>query len=89
MTPEEFGVHLDAYFRKHRRLWDRRFFRGTVTSVSSGGVPPCTVTVVELGSDTTAVHTGISAIPGYTPAVGDDVECVWRDEATCYILWPL
>jgi hypothetical protein len=83
------GARIDEYMRRHPRLWDKRFFRATITATSTPSVGTL-CTVVEFGiSAVIATHTAMCANPGYTPAVGDDVECMWRDESTCYVLWPL
>ncbi len=90
MSADLVEARIDAYMRKHARLWSRRFFRATVTATGatiSGTGTLCTV--VDIADAGGASHSAMCATPSYTPAIGDDVECMWRDEETCYVLWAL
>ncbi|MDP9325704.1 MAG: hypothetical protein M3O87_04110 [Candidatus Dormibacteraeota bacterium] len=63
------------------------FFRGTVTSVVSAGAG-VNGYLVQVRRAETSAPDGIGylcAIPGYTPSVGDDVDCMWRDAQVGYV----
>ena len=82
-TTDEFEVKLARYLNAHPRLWDQRFFRAQVIQVTAWG-SGFLCSVQRTGSATPEVNQFLCM--SYTPAVGDDVECMWRDEQTGYVL---
>lgn len=73
---------------RYRRLIRGRFFRATVSSVS-GVAAPFLVGLIRNGESTPDGGSYACATPGYTPAVGHDVLCVWIDESNAVVLWKM
>lgn len=69
-------------------LIGNRFFQGTITAVTTNGVAYlCQIQRVgDTGADG---NDYLCVTPGYTPVVGDVVECEWRDLNVGYVLWPV
>ncbi|MHB8573535.1 MAG: hypothetical protein ACYDAY_11390 [Candidatus Dormibacteria bacterium] len=65
-----------------------RHFNGTVQSVT-GSAGNYTVIVKRTGASTNDPNPLMCMMPGYTPVVGDRVECMWRDEVRAYVLWKI
>lgn len=78
---------IDGYLS---RAYGRRmnpWFQGKVASVTSS-TTGVTVTITRTGESATD---GVSyqVAPGYTPTVGDVVDCQWRDNASAYVMFPV
>lgn len=82
------AAYLDRWMQAKGRLLDQRFFRATVTGVSVATQGPFLCTLAPATTPTMTLQ-ALAPNPGYTPLVGDDVECVWRDLNTAYVLWPV
>lgn len=83
----ELAEWLDVYLaRKYGRLLNR-FFRGTVHEVK-GVSGNYRVALIRLG-ETLPDGNLYQVAPTYsgTPMAGDKVECMWRDDATAYVLF--
>ncbi len=83
---DRFSLDVEHFVEQHRRLWDERFFRGSVVGVSRGNGDALLVTVRPVGVADTVQLSCVT--PRYVPEGGDDVECLWRDETTGWVLWP-
>lgn len=65
------------------------WFQGTILSVN-GSTSPYSVTLQRLGEPGgDGGEYVVAPNPGYVPQVGDNVECVWRDSYSAYVMWPL
>jgi hypothetical protein len=97
MDEAALAAYLDKYLStRYSRLLDNRFFRGKVVGANpvtvlipqatnyQGGY---TVSVLRPEAATPDADAHLCITPGYVPQVGDDVECVWRDAHTAYVLW--
>ena len=79
---------VDTYMtRKFGRLLGAQFFQGQVVSVAGTNFA-FTAGIIRSGE---TAHDGnaYAVNPLYLPAIGDTVECFWRDGHTGYVLWPL
>lgn len=64
------------------------WFQAQVMTVK-GSSPPFTVTLQRLGEPQPDGGEYVVAPTGYLPQPGDQVECIWRDSNTAYVMWPL
>jgi C1q domain len=92
LPQRELGAFIDAYMtRKYARLFQERFFQGTVQAVttSPGGGAPLLASIIRIGE--TAPDGNLYAVvtPGYYPLKGARVECFWRDQYVGYCLGPV
>jgi hypothetical protein len=86
-TEAEVAAYVQQFMKQYQWALER-FFRGTVTSVT-GSAGNYLVQIQRTNEAKPDGGTYLCAINGYTPTVGDKVECIWRDQITAYVLWKL
>jgi hypothetical protein len=89
LTPNGVLNLVEQWFAaKGKRAIDNQMFRGTVSAVRAGQGSAFLCDVIPVGA-TAPLRDLACCTPGYTPVVGDDVECMWRDNRIAYMLWPV
>jgi hypothetical protein len=84
----DLNASIEEYLqRRYDKLLNARFFRGVISSTTPG--TPRTGKII-LPNESASNGVDYACVtPWYIPFAGDEVECVWRDLKTAYILWPL
>ena len=90
IDPYKLYEYLQQLFQsgKFDRLMGDRFFQGTITAITGSG-RGFRVQIQRTGDAGSDGNTYLCSMPGYVPAVGDVVECIWRDLNVGYVLWPV
>lgn len=87
LTEQDLAAYLDTYFAKSQL--QNPFFRAVIISVKPYSRGGYICRLIRSGDVVSDQGDYLCVIPGYLPQVGDDVECMYRDKGTAWILWPV
>lgn len=87
-TEADLAKYIDSYIQgKYGRLLNS-WFRATIVSVQVVDAHKTLCNIIR--PQATSFQGPYPCVtPGFTPVVGQEVECVWRDPHTAYILLPV
>lgn len=83
----QLDAYLETWFARRFAKRNNPWFRGVVSRITRSS-PPYQVQVIRNGESRPDGGAYAVAAGNYVPHVGDDVDLMWRDEASAYVMAP-